>query len=103
MSEPVVIDGWTCRVVRGQRSAQNYDLFLGAWLLPDGRLKTTREDGSDYTEVTVPPAVLAWLIRPLLREAWESGACHAVEEAPVDDWSTRKVDAVYAANPHKDP
>lgn len=67
MSEPINIEGWTCRIVRGQRSAQNYAAEMGAWYLPDGRLKTEglETDGSSVT-VTVPPAVLAWLVAPLV-------------------------------------
>lgn len=66
MSTEKVIEGWTCRLVRGQRSAQNYALEMGAWLMPDGRLKTTgaETDGSEVT-VTIPAAVLVWLIAPL--------------------------------------
>lgn len=93
MTEPLIIDGWVCRLVRGQRSAQNYALEMGAWLLPDGRMKTegAETDGGPVT-VTVPPAVLAWLIRPLLYDAWFNGCRKGYHGAnAVDD------------NPHKDP
>ncbi len=72
MADVIDIEGWMCRVVRGQRSAQNYAAEIGAWLLPDGRLKTEglETDGSSVT-VTVPSAVLAWLVAPLLvRPGW---------------------------------
>jgi hypothetical protein len=63
-----MIDGWTCRLVRGQRSAQNYEREMGAWLMPDGRLKTEglEGDGDSSVIVTIPPAVLAWLVAPLI-------------------------------------
>jgi hypothetical protein len=74
MSNALLIDGWACRLVRGQRSAQNYALEMGAWLLPDGRVKTegAETDGSPVT-VTVPPLVLLWLMKPLLRSAYAQG------------------------------
>jgi hypothetical protein len=68
------IDGWTCRLVRGQRSAQNYALEMGAWLMPDGRLNTegAETDGS-MVMVTIPPAVLAWLVAPMIDSGWAQG------------------------------
>jgi hypothetical protein len=66
-----MIEGWTCRLVRGQRSAVNYDTCEGAWLMPDGRLCAKNESGDDTAETNIPPAVLAWLVAPLLLAAKE--------------------------------
>jgi hypothetical protein len=85
--EPLVIDGWTCRVIGALRYARNAD-GLGAAL---------NEAGASFDTVLVPPAVLAWLIRPLLHEAWEVGALTALRQAlrqgPLPDLCNPHVDS----------
>jgi len=97
MTEPIEIDGWTCRVVRGQRSAQNYTQEIGAWLLPDGRFKTEglETDGS-MVLVVIPPAVLTWLVAPLIDRG-------AQQQAGFDEWRERETPQIDTALCDLDP
>ncbi len=75
MTEPVVIEGWTCRANFGDRYARHEG--TGYKLDQDGLHVAT---GPGWFPRALPPAVLAWLCRPLLREAWERGWNQAVAE-----------------------
>lgn len=67
------IDGWDCRTMRGQRSAAHE--HGSATILPNGFLLVMKAigDEEECTANTIPPAVLAWLIRPLLAQAYDEG------------------------------
>lgn len=89
MAEAVVIEGWECAVsqwdigdVRAARSGGK----LVCYCPGDGSLECTAD---------VPPAVLSWLIRPLLAEEWEAGWNQAMDE--LRGASQTK------PNPHTDP
>ncbi len=71
MTEPVVIEGWRCEVfASGVRYAKG----------PDGLGATFTRAGMSCDATILPPRILAWLIRPLLREAWEQGWNQAAAE-----------------------
>lgn len=61
-----VIEGWRCRVLGSVRCVDNgQPAPLGASLRPDGRFSCD--------DVDIPPAVLEWLVRPMLHDAWLRG------------------------------
>jgi hypothetical protein len=70
MSE-VMIEGWTCTVANGDRCARREGPDMLASYNHADRLGLL---SLSETNCDVPPAVLAWLIRPLLHEAWAEGA-----------------------------
>lgn len=65
-----VIDGWNCVVTSDERNAQRESPEMTAsYSHADGLGLLILSEGA----CDVPPAVLAWLIRPLLHDAWEEG------------------------------
>lgn len=75
MSEPMIIDGWRCLVRdSGQRIARINGTHV--WLATDGHLcaeKTHGTLGFPHRLDSVPPAVLAWLVAPLIDRGWAQG------------------------------
>lgn len=85
MAEPIVIDGWECKTYEGgARGASPVDEGgdTGVLVHANGALSTT-------IDRYVPPAVVSWLVRPLLHDAWERGcAAMAHDKNPYLDKDT---------------
>lgn len=98
MAEPVMIEGWKLESYPGYRGAHKGRLSAE---FCDGMLGWN-ESSMGYSGVSgsggIPPAVLSWLIRPLLHEAWRAG-CEKGYDASVYDTEEQ----AQAANPHTDP
>lgn len=68
-----VIDGWRCYVAGdGIRHAESNGGFS---------VQLDKHGGLAGDNCYAPPAVVLWLIRPLLHEAWEDGATTALRQA----------------------
>lgn len=91
-----VIDGWNCSASpSGQLRAATNEIDGYKYCATYSRSGFMFSSADRGPAIPVPPAVLAWLIRPLLHEAWEDSKHHTTAELLAG--------AAPVANPHQDP
>lgn len=83
MSEPILIGDWTCWIMpSGIRAASpNGKSLVNLMSFSDAGLATSGTTGT----LQAPPAVLAWLVAPLLARAWSQGHAASSDNRFVSD------------------